>query len=83
MTTNMYGTPMMGPQFNVSAMADIIHDLVGGGITHAHDGQWLRERVQVAGLGYHEHAALEALRSRMQIHSTALLDAAVAAISVW
>jgi len=83
MTANMYGTPMMGPQINVSAMADIIHDLVDGGATHAYDGQWLRERVRTAGLGDHEHAALETLRSHLSTQGTALLDAAVAAMGLW
>ncbi len=65
MNTAMQGALVMEPQVNVTALADIVHDLVTGGVSRLHDERWLHERAAVAGLDRHERGALEALRARL------------------
>lgn len=65
MNTAMYDELMMEQRVNVTAMADIVHDLVIGGISRLQDGGWLRQRAVIAGLSRHERGALEALRTRL------------------
>jgi hypothetical protein len=74
MNTAMYDALMMEPQVNVTAMADIVHDLVTGGISRLQDGGWLRERATAAELDRHERGALEALRLRLLDGSMELLQ---------
>jgi len=65
METGMHGELVMEPQVHVAALADIVHDLVAGGLSHLQDGGWLRARATAAGLDRDEGAALEALRARL------------------
>lgn len=73
MNTAMHGVLVMEQRVNVTAIADIVHDLVAGGISRLQDGGWLRQRVVIAGLSRQECAALDALRARLLDGSTVLL----------
>lgn len=64
----------IGLATNVSAMADIVHDLVAGGLSLLQNAQWLRERAEATGLGLPEYEALEALRARLLEDGTTLLS---------
>ncbi len=75
MNTAMYDELVMEQRVNVTAMADIVHDLVTGGISRLQDSGWLRERATAAGLDRHEGAALDALRARLLDGGTAFLTA--------
>lgn len=59
-------------QVNVRAMAGIVQSMLTGGRAALEDGEWVRAQVQAVQLAPHEHAALEALRTRLQ-SGTALL----------
>ncbi len=83
MKTDICGELVLEPRLNVTAMAVIVQDLVGGGVARLQDGRWLRERAQAADLGQHERAALEALRTRLQARGAALLDVAVSSVIAW
>ncbi len=72
MNTAVYDELMMEQRVNVTAMADIVHDLVTGGVSRLRDGGWLRQRAAIAGLSRHECGALEALRTRL-LDGSALL----------
>lgn len=77
MNTDLYGELAMelqAPQVNVAALADVIHDLIAGGLSHLHDGRWLDKRATAAGLDRHEHSALEALRARLLEGGTLTMD---------
>lgn len=54
------------PTVRVSALAEVVHDLLAGGSARLHDASWLRERAAAADLSQHEHAALEALCERLR-----------------
>ncbi len=83
MTTAICGELVLEPRLNVTAMAEIVQELVGGGVARSQDGRWVQERAQAAGLGQHERAALEALRTRLHARGAALLDAAVSSVIAW
>ncbi len=57
---------------NVNAMADIVQDLMGGGLSLLGNAQWLLERATAVGLETFEYEALESLRVRL-LDSGALL----------
>jgi len=73
MNTAMYDELVMEPRLNVTAMADIVHDLVTGGVSRLQDARWLCERTTAVELDRHERGALEALRLRLLDGSTELL----------
>jgi hypothetical protein len=77
MSVAMHGELTMEPQVNVTAMAEIVHDLLAGGVSRLQDGVWLRQRARAAGLAAQESAALEALRMHLAA-GRALLEAALA-----
>lgn len=64
-------------QVNVAALADIVHDLVAGGLSRLQDDGWLDERATAAGLDAHERGALERLRLRLLDGSAVLLRASI------
>ena len=61
----MYSEMALDTPVHVSAMADIVRDLLAGDRARLQNDQWLRQRAQDAGLDRHERAALEALRMRI------------------
>ena len=71
------GELVLEPRVHLTAMAEIVRDLLAGGVARLQDGVWLRERAQAAGLDAQEGAALEALRARLA-GGRALLDTALA-----
>jgi hypothetical protein len=73
MNTAMYDELVMEQRVNVTAMADIVHDLVAGAAAYLHDSRRLRERAEAAGLDAHECAALENLRARLCTGGVGLL----------
>jgi hypothetical protein len=66
----------MEPRLNLTVMAEIVRDLLAGGVSRLQDGVWLRERAETVGLDAQEGAALEALRVRLA-SGRALLDTAL------
>lgn len=68
--------PTMGPAINVTAIAEIVHDLLAEGSSAIQNAAWLRERAAAVGLGPHEYTALETLRIRLAAGGTELLRAA-------
>lgn len=61
----MYSEMALDTQVHVSAMADIVRDLLAAEPARRWDDAWLRQRAQDAGLDRHECAALEMLRMRI------------------
>ena len=57
--------PGIGSGVDVAAMADVVRELVAGGSSRVASGEWLRARAAAVDLTAHEHAALEALRTRL------------------
>lgn len=59
----------LDPRVDVVAMAQIVYDLVAGGLARAQararDMDWLRAHANVALLGRHEYESLEALGARL------------------
>ncbi len=55
----------MEPQVHVTALVEIVRDLLAGGPSRWGDGTWLREHAAAAGLDAHERAVLEELRLRL------------------
>lgn len=56
----------LAAQVNVNAMAAIVQAMMAGGRAVLEDGEWLRAQAVTARLAPQEHAALEALRARLQ-----------------
>ncbi len=83
MNANMPGELVMQPRVNVSALADIVEEMVAGGVSRLQDRQWLCQHATAAGLGQHEQAALETLRARLCVSGAALLDAAITGLGNW
>lgn len=65
----------IGSHVQVAAMAQVVAELLGGGLPRLEDAAWLRERAATAGLATHEYGALESLRVRLQQGGSSLLDA--------
>src|SRR3954468_9915115 len=63
MDSAVQGELVLEPRVNLTAMAEIVRDLLAGGVSRPQDGVWLRERAQAAGLDAQEGAALDALRA--------------------
>jgi len=83
MNAGMPGELVMQPRVNVSALADIVEEMVAGSVGLMRDSLWLRERTTIAGLDRHEQAALETLRARLCVSGAALLDAAITGLGNW
>ncbi len=62
------------PRIDIVAMAEIVHDLIAGGLFRAQDGKWLLEHSEAAALGRHAYEALQALGERLSESGTAALD---------
>lgn len=66
---------------NVSAMAEIVHDLLAGGFSRTQDRQWLQRRTDEAGLSRYEQEALESRQVWLSEHGTAVLE--ITRMLVW
>lgn len=77
------GLLLREPEVDVAAMATIVQDLIAGGISQVRSARWLRARVRIAGLGPHECAALEALRTRLCEHGATLLGSFGIGLGGW
>ena len=62
------------PRVDVLAIAEIVQDLLAGGLSRLRDGSWLRERSEAAGLGRHEYAALQAFGARLSESGATAFD---------
>jgi hypothetical protein len=68
------GGQSFGKQVNVQAMAGIVQAMLAGGGAVLEDGDWLRARAVEALLSPDEHAALEALQTRIRSGATLLKE---------
>ena len=78
MSTEMSGILTLQPQVKVTAMAEIVRELVAGGAARAHTSSWLAARTTAAALSPAETSALEALRLRLCACGATMLDAVTA-----
>ncbi len=69
-----YGELAAEPRVDVLAIAEIVQDLLAGGLSRLQDGSWLRERSEVASLGRHEYAALQAFGARLSESGATAFD---------
>lgn len=61
-------------QVNIAAIADIVQDLIQGGLAQLQDNRWLHNHRASGGLTPHEYTALEALGDRLSVEGVATLD---------
>ena len=65
MSPELHASVAPTPHVNVTAMAEIVKELLDGNASQQQNAAWLQQRSRAAMLGEHERAALEALRVQM------------------